>query len=305
MTRLVQFLFDGLALGAIYALIALGFSVIYRASQVINLAQGAMLLLGAYLVVGFVRHPGELGVVSAQSGMPFWLAVLVAIAAVATLGAVFQTLVLRRMVGRPQLSVVMITIGLSITITAAVDAVFGPNTQILGDPWGSSSFNVGGVVFLWDEVWCIIATLALLGLFFAFDRYTRYGTAMRAAAADPEAAQAVGVPVQRVHSIAWAIAGGLAVVSGVFLSGFPSQPNPGLGDTALLAFPAVILGGIGSPVGAVVGGLTIGVLQELIQAYAPTWTGTDFYTAAPYIVMIAVLLIKPYGLFGSAPAERL
>jgi branched-chain amino acid transport system permease protein len=304
-THFVQFLWDGVALGAIYALIALGFSVVYRASQVINFAQGSMLLVGVYLVVAFVRHPAVLGLSPAQAGLPFWLAVIAAIAIVAAGGVLFQSLVLRRMIGKPLLSVVMVTIGLSIVLTAIVDAAFGPNTQILGDPWTSSSFKIGGVIFLWVEVWSVGSAFVLLLAFFGFDRFSRYGLAMRSSAADPEAALAVGVPVLRVHAVAWAIAGAVAVVSGVFLSGFPSQPNPAVGDIALLAFPAVILGGLGSPVGAVVGGMTIGIIQELVQAYAPAWTGTGFYTAAPYIVMILVLLAKPYGLFGTKPVERL
>jgi branched-chain amino acid transport system permease protein len=190
-------------------------------------------------------------------------------------------------------------------MTAGVDAVFGPNQRLLGDPWGASKFRVGGVVFTWVEVWSVISAFVLLAGFFLFDRYSRYGLAMRATAADPEAALAVGVPVRRVHALAWGIAGAVATIGGVFLAGFPNSPNPQLGDAALLAFPAIILGGLGSPGGAVVGGIIIGVVQVLTSGYEPGWTGNNFYEVAPYIVMIAVLLAKPYGLFGTRPAERL
>jgi branched-chain amino acid transport system permease protein len=295
MTQFLQLAFDGFALGCVYALIALGFAVVYRASQVINFAQGAMLLVGAYLVSLF----------AAYAGLPFWLSVILAVAILAAGGVLFQMLVLRRTLGQPLFTIVMITIGLSIAMTAGVDAVFGPNQRLLGDPWGASRFHLGGVVFTWVEVWGVISAFVLLAAFFLFDRYSRYGLAMRATAADPEAALAVGVPVRRVHALAWGIAGGVATIGGVFLAGFPNSPNPQLGDAALLAFPAIILGGLGSPAGAVVGGIIIGVVQVLTSGYEPSWTGNNFYEVAPYIVMIAVLLAKPYGLFGTRPAERL
>jgi branched-chain amino acid transport system permease protein len=295
MTQFLQLTFDGFALGCVYALIALGFAVVYRASEVINFAQGAMLLVGAYLVSLF----------AAYAGLPFWFSVILAVAILAAGGVLFQMLVLRRTLGQPLFTIVMITIGLSVAMTAGVDAVFGPNQRLLGDPWGASRFQVGGVVFTWVEVWGVISAFVLLAAFFLFDRYSRYGLAMRATAADPEAALAVGVPVRRVHALVWGIAGAVATIGGVFLAGFPNSPNPQLGDAALLAFPAIILGGLGSPVGAVVGGIIIGVVQVLTSGYEPGWTGNNFYEVAPYIVMIAVLLAKPYGLFGTRPAERL
>ncbi|MGO9975571.1 MAG: branched-chain amino acid ABC transporter permease [Solirubrobacteraceae bacterium] len=295
MSQFLQLAFNGFALGCVYALVALGFAVVYRASQVINFAQGAMLLLGAYLV----------SLLAAYAGLPFWCSAILAVAILAASGMLFQMLVLRRTLGAPLFTIVMITIGLSVAITAGVDAVFGPEQRLLGDPWGSSAFQVGAVVFTWVKVWGVISAFALLAAFFAFDRYSRYGLAMRATAADPEAALAVGVPVRRVHALAWGIAGAVATIGGLFLAGFPNSPNPQLGDAALLAFPAVILGGLDSPVGAALGGIIIGVVQVLTSGYAPGWTGNNFYEVAPYLVMIAVLLIKPYGLFGTRPAERL
>jgi branched-chain amino acid transport system permease protein len=294
-TQFLQLVFDGFALGCVYALIALGFTVVYRATQVINFAQGAMLLVGAYLVSLF----------AAYVSLPFWASVVFAVALLAVGGVVFQVCVLRRMVGQPLFTIVMITIGLSIAVTAGVDAVFGPNQRVLGDPWGASRFTVGGVVFTWVKVWGAVVAGGLLACFFVFDRYSRYGAAMRATAADPEAALAVGIPVRTVHALAWGIAGGIAAIGGLFLAGFPNSPNPQLGDVAFLAFPAVIVGGLDSPLGAVVGGVVIGVVQVLTSGYEPGWTGNNFYEAAPYIVMIAVLLAKPYGLFGSRPADRL
>jgi branched-chain amino acid transport system permease protein len=294
-TQFLQLFFQGFALGCIYALVALGFTVIYRASQVINFAQGGMLLIGAYLVSVFATG----------TKLPFGLAVLFAVVLLAAGGVLFQTVVLRRVVGQPVFVVVMITIGASIAIDAAIPAIFGGNPRLLGDPWGASAVHIGGVTLNWVRIWAIIATAVLLALFFALDRFSRYGLAMRAVAADDEAAAAVGVPIRRVYALSWAIAGVVAAVGGLFLAGFPSSPNPSLGNTALVAFPAIILGGLDSPIGAVVGGIVIGLVEVLSSGYAPSWLGANFSDIAPYVLMILVLLVRPYGLFGTRPVERI
>jgi branched-chain amino acid transport system permease protein len=294
MTAALQLLFQGFALGCIYALVALGFTVVYRASKVINFAQGSMLLVGAYLV----------SVLATGLSLPFGLAVIAAIALLAAGGAAFQMTVLRRMLGQPVFGLVMVTIGLSIVINASIAAIFGGNARILGDPWGDSAVNVDGVTFNWVRIWTVLCTGLVLALYFGFDRFSRYGLAMRATAADEEAAMAVGVPVRRVYALTWAIAGGVAAVGGLFLAGFPSSVNPALGDVALRAFPAVILGGLDSPTGAVVGGITIGIVEVMASGYAPGWLGSNFSGVAPYVVMILVLLSRPYGLFGTPPVER-
>jgi branched-chain amino acid transport system permease protein len=294
MTAFLQLLFQGVALGCIYALVALGFTVVYRASKVINFAQGSLSLVGAYLI----------SVLATGLNLPFALAVLAAIALLAAGGAAFQMTVLRRMLGQPVFVLVMITIGLSIVIDSAIPAIFGGNERILGDPWGASAVSAGGVTFNWVRIWTVLCTGLILALYFVFDRFSRYGLAMRATAADEEAAMAVGVPVRRVYALTWAIAGGVAAVGGLFLAGFPSSVNPSLGSVALRAFPAVILGGLDSPPGAVVGGITIGVVEVMASGYAPGWLGSNFAGVAPYIVMILVLLSRPYGLFGARPVER-
>ena len=298
MTQFWQLFFDGFSLGCTYALIALGFTVIFRASKIVNFANGAMSLVGAYLISWL----------AVNEGVPFFVALIIAIVALAAFGVVFQQLVLTRVRARvehPVFTVVMITIGVSTILTAGVDAIFGSNTRVLGDPWTSSSFSAGGIVFIWIKVWAIIFVAATLAGFFLFDRYSRYGLAMRATASDTEAALAVGIPVSRVYALAWGIAGSLAVLAGLFLAGFPNSPDPTLGNAALTAFPAIILGGLESPLGAAIGGITIGLVQLWASGYEPSWLGNGFYEIAPYIVMIIVLLIRPYGLFGVRPAERL
>ena len=294
MTEFLQLLFEGISLGATYALIALGFVVIYRASGVINFAQGAMLLLGAYLISWL----------AVDVGLPFGLAVLASMGGLAAFGAGFHRVALRRVAGQQTFVLVMITIGAGIALSAAIEAVFGDNQRLLGDPWGSSAFHLGGVTITWVKFWGIAVAAAALVAYACLDRYTRWGLAMRATAADEEATLSVGVPVRRVHALTWALAGGLATLGGLFLAGFPGAPQHGLGDAALRAFPAVVLGGLSSSVGAVAGGLLIGVVEVMTSGYAPASLGTNFYAVAPYIVMIAILMVRPYGLLGSAPAER-
>jgi branched-chain amino acid transport system permease protein len=296
-TTFFQLFFAGLALGCIYALVALGFTIIYRASQVINFAQGAFLLVGAYFVSWFAL----------DRQFPFAVAVLLALAITIGVGVLFQTVVLRFAVGQPVFTVVMITIGLNIALEGSVPAFFGGTQRDINDPWGASTVSLGSVVVNWDKVWTIAVTLLILALFFAFNRFSRYGLAMRATAMDEEAAMAVGVPTRRVHALAWGLAGAVATVAGFFLAGFPNSLSPGIDAIALRAFPAIILGGLDSPLGAVVGGVTIGLVEVLTAGYQPNyagWLGNNFYTVAPYIVMILVLMVRPYGLFGSRPAER-
>jgi branched-chain amino acid transport system permease protein len=298
MTTFLQLLFNGAALGCVYALIALGFTAIHRASNVINFAQGAFLLLGAYLVSS----------ASIDHGLPFAVAVLFGLVSMVVIGIIFQVLVLRRVQGQPVFTVVMLTIGLNIILVAVVSALFGGNERSngVGDPWGDSAVHAGGVVLLWVKTWTMVVTALILLGFFLFDRYSRYGLATRATAIDEEAALAAGIPVRRVNAIAWGIAGALATVAGIFLSGAPNVLDPTIGDIALLAFPAIIIGGLNSPLGAVVGGLIIGLVYEFFDGYSGnlTFLGHNFYTIAPYVVMILVLLVKPYGLFGRRPVER-
>lgn len=298
MTTFGQLLFAGIALGAIYALVALGFTVVYRSSRVINFAQGGLLALGAFVTSWLVL----------TEDLPFWAAFLVGALATALVGLLFQLWVVRFAIGRPEFTIVMLTLGLAAVIGAVLPTLFGNYPRGNGDVWGSSALHAGNFEFFWVQIWTIIAALAALLLYGAFTRYTRYGLAMRSAAIDPEAAIAVGIPLRRVYAIAWFIAGAVACIGGVFLGGYPSTVNPTMSNIALLAFPAIILGGLDSPTGAIVGGFVIGVVQELVQGYQPSnapWLGDDFYLIAPYLVMILVLLVRPYGLFGSRPAERL
>ena len=293
-----QLLFAGVALGAIYALVALGFTVVYSSSRVINFAQGALLALGAFFTSWMVI----------TAGLPFWVAFAVGAVTTALVGLSFQTLVLRFALGRPEFTIVMLTLGLFTVLNAVIPTMFGNFPRSNGDVWGPRALHAGGLAFFWVQIWTIVATFVVLGAYGAFIRFTRYGLAMRSAAVDPEAALAVGIPLRRVYGTAWFLAGLVACVGGVFVGGYPNSVSPAIGDAALLAFPAIILGGLDSPTGAIVGGFIIGIVQELTQGYQPqhvSFLGNNFYIIAPYVVMILMLLVRPYGLFGSRPAERL
>jgi branched-chain amino acid transport system permease protein len=293
-TELAQYVFDGAALGAVYALVAVGFAIVYRASKLINFANGALLLVGAYVVSWL----------AAYENIPFGLAVIMGVATIALGAACIEAVTLRRVAGHDVFAGVMVTIGVSVVLTSAVAVVFGDSPRVLGDPWGSSATHLAGVTITWVKASAIGSAIVLLGLFAAFDRCSRYGVAMRALAADQEAAIAAGVPQGRVLALTWAMAGVAATIAGIFLSGYPNSPNISLGDVGLRAFPALILGGLESVGGAVIGGITIGLVEVLTAGYAPSWLGAGFYTVAPYGVMMIVLLVRPYGLFGTRPVER-
>jgi branched-chain amino acid transport system permease protein len=296
-TKLLQLTFSGVAVGSIYALVGLGFVVIYRATGVINFAQGGFVLLGAYLAYNFVD----------TWGMPFYLGVLLAMITAAAIGALIERLVLRRMVGQPVYAVIMVTIGLLIVIQALCQAIWGVQDLVRTDPYGSHVVHLGSVTLSHRDIATIVSAFVLLGLFFAFFRFTKYGVGMRATALDQEAAQAQGISTARIFGLSWAIAAATAVVAGVMLSSGTATINLTLAFVALRAFPAIILGGLESPGGAVVGGIVIGLAQQYGAGYLPDaapWLGNNFEAVLPYVIMLAVLLVRPYGLFGSREVRR-
>ncbi len=296
MTDFLQLAIQGVALGAVYALIALGFVIIYKATQVINFAQGELVLLGAYLVYTFN-----------QTALPFAASVALAAVVMAAVGWSIERTILRRMIGKPTFAVVMITIGLAIAIRQIVAALWGFDDRLLGDPWASSQVGVGDLRVNVTSLVTIAAAGALVVVFFAFFRFTKAGVGMRATAIDQEAALAVGIPVQGVFAQAWMIAAATAAIAGTFLAAFPATLHPAIGFTALRAFPAAIVGGLDSPGGAVIGGVIVGLVEVLVQGYQPLiapWLGTNFHVAAAYLLMIGVLVVRPYGLFGTRVVER-
>ena len=297
MTQFLNLFFAGLALGSRYALVALGFVIIYKATGVINFAQGSLVALGAYLAYNFRQ----------TWSLPFPVAVVMAVIAGGLIAAVIERALLGRVIGRPVFGVIMITIGLLFVLDQVVTTLWGHEALSLGDPWGIHKLTVGGVVLSVRDLWTIGLTAAVLLSFFVFFRYSGTGLAMRATAIDQEAALARGVSVKRVFAAAWAVAGAVAALAGITLASGPAALTPSIGFIALAAFPAMILGGLDSPVGAVVGGLIIGVTQTLTAGYQPehaAFLGNNFQVVMPYVVMIVILLIRPYGLFGTKEVHR-
>ncbi|CAN5598222.1 branched-chain amino acid ABC transporter permease [soil metagenome] len=297
MTEFLQLCFAGLAVGAQYALVALGFVVIYRATAVINFAQGGFVLLGAYLAFNFHQ----------TWGLPFWVAVVMAMAAGALIGMLVEALVLRRMVGQPPFAVIMVTIGILFIIEPIIPTIWGFEQQNLGDPWGLRTVDAGDVILRIRDLWTIGLAAVVLGGFFAFFRFSKMGVAMRATALDQEAALAQGISARRVFAVSWGIAGAVAALAGVTLASGPAAVEPSISFVALAAFPAMILGGLDSPGGAVIGGIVIGVTQVLTSGYQPehaAFLGEGFPAVMPYVVMVLILLVRPYGLFGTKEVQR-
>jgi branched-chain amino acid transport system permease protein len=300
MTFFLQYLVFGVALGCVYALVALGFTIIYKASGVINFAQGELLLVGAYTAsAGFFVYR-----------LSFPLSLLMGLIVTVLIGVLFERFVLRRMIGRPVFAILMITIGLDVLLLTAVSARFGSDARAAAVPVTSDAgFIIGDVRVLTNQIITIVVTLLCCLALFLFFRFTKYGLAMRATALDQEAALALGINIRTVYALAWGIAAAVATIGGVLLPPALAQSTIDLsmGQVALRAFPAIILGGLDSVTGAVVGGLVIGLTEQFIAGYeAPLeqFVGRSFYEVAPYLLMIAILLIRPYGLFGKRKVER-
>ncbi len=296
MTDFAQYLMAGLALGSIYSLICVAFVVVYRATGVVNFAQGGLVVFGAYTTYQLIAWE-----------VPFPLAVLLAAVVTAGLGLLIERFVLRRLVGQPVFAAILVTLGLLFVLEQLCTTIWGYDLRILGDPWGVRTWRIADVTIKVSDVWTIAASLlALVSCFLVF-RYSTIGIAMRAAASDPEAALAHGVSPQMIQGIAWAFAGVLAVVAGVFIGAGSRGVDLTVSMVALRAFPAAILGGLDSTEGAVAGGLAVGLVEVMSAAYitpnAP-WLGTNVHVVIPYVLMIGVMLVRPYGLFGTAEVRR-
>ncbi|MFJ4870289.1 branched-chain amino acid ABC transporter permease [Streptomyces sp. NPDC088757] len=295
MSTFAEFLINGVSLGSVYALVALGFVVIFRATEVVNFAHASLLLAGGYVTA--VLHD-EIG---------FWPALLAGIAGAAVAGAAVEFLVMRRHRGSDHSVLAIVTIGVDILLATELTRRIGTDILALGDPWGDAVVTVGPVTIAQTRIAALLAAALLITAFLLAFRHTSWGVAMRAAAENQETAALMGIRLGRVSLGAWAVAGGLAAVAALFLTVFPT---PGLERAtslaALKAFPAAILGGLDSTTGALVGGLLVGVTESLATGYQGdlAFLGRGIGDLAPYLVMVAVLLIRPAGLFGTKEPAR-
>lgn len=296
MSNLIQFVASGLALGTIYALIALGFVVIYRASQVFNFAQGDLVTVGAFVMV-------VLGGI-----LPWPVAVVGTMLVTGLLAAVVERLVLRPLVGRNVVITIILTIFVGLILRVMVMVVFGPDQRGMPTPWErSAAVSVAGARIFVSSIAAVLAGALALGGFTWLIRRSRIGVAMRATSSDQEAALCLGIPVGRIFGYTWFLAGAFAALAGVFLGMFPRTVDTNLGFVALKAFPVVIVGGLDSAVGVVIAGLVLGVVEVLTQGYVNPQLGQfgqNFHEVLPYLIMIAFLTVRPYGIAGRAEVER-
>lgn len=297
MEKFLQLLFSGISLGAVYALLALGFVVIFKATEVVNFAHGGLLVVGAWFISWF----------RVERDWSFWLALVAGVVITAMLAWLVQRVLVRSMGGRSIIAVGIMTIGVDVVLQTEIIRRIGVDVLTLADPWQSRTVDVFGITVPQTRVAAVVVGVVLLLGFFAWFKWSDWGVAMRASAEDTETAALMGIRLGRVSSVAWVIAGALAATAGVFLTAFPAAGlETTTGAVALRAFPAAILGGLDSTGGAIVGGLVIGVAEMLTQGYQNdlTFLGEGFYTVMPYVVMVVVLLIRPTGLFGTKEAAR-
>jgi branched-chain amino acid transport system permease protein len=289
MDIILQLVLNGLAVGCIYGLVALGFVLIYKTTELVNFAQGDLLMLGAFTCYMFV----------VWYGVGYWLAFGLAIVAVALFGAALDATVLRRVIGQPQFAVVMLTIGLGATFRSFASITWGSEIYTLPTPFSARQTMVGKVSVSHEYVAIIVGTVLLCAVLYAFFRYTKVGVAMQATSQNQLAAYYMGIPVKRMFSLIWAISAGVAAVAGVLLAPV-SLIDVNLGFIGLKAFAAAVLGGFGSIVGALIGGLTIG----LIEMFAGTYLPQGFKDVAAYVVLLVVLAVRPQGMFGTVGRKK-
>jgi branched-chain amino acid transport system permease protein len=284
-----QLTVTGLSNGMVYALVAMGFVIIYKASDVINFAQGEFLLFGAYVCFTFIG----------QFGLPWSFGALLTLGSAVLLGLLVERLVLRPLIGEPIISMIMVTIGLSSLLKALVHAIWGPMPRSFPPFIPSRPVSLGPATVSADRLITIAIALLLLAACGLFFRYTRDGIAMRAIADDQQAALSMGISIKRVLAVAWAMAAVSAAVGGIMLANIVGASHD-ISYVGLRVFPVVILGGLDSIPGAIIGGAIIG----LLEAYTGGYIGHGLSLVVPFLVLILVLMVRPYGLFGKPIIER-
>ncbi|MDF1525388.1 MAG: branched-chain amino acid ABC transporter permease [bacterium] len=289
----LQLVIQGLAVGSVYALVALGFVLIYKASSVINFAQGELLMVGAYICL----------VLLTTFQVPFWAAFFLTMAFSVILALVIERLVLRPMIGEPAISIIMITIGLSLVLKSSIAAIWGTQIKVFPPIFPQTPIKLGEIMVSQVYIYTFLASMVFLLLFALFFKYSRMGIAMRATANSNQVALSMGISVKKVFAISWCVAAVVSAVGGILIGNI-NGVNSTLGSVGLKVFPAVILGGLDSIPGAVIGGLIIGILENLSGGYLDHFFGGGVKEVAPFVILVVILMIKPYGLFGTEEIER-
>ena len=289
MLQLLQLVISGAAIGCIYALIALGFVLIYKATETVNFAQGDLMMIGGFFGLAAMT----------VAGLPFWAAFLLTIVAMVLFGMATERLVLRPLLGQPAFTMIMMTIGLGYLARGLVTMIpyWGTETHTLPVPYKDEVIWLGGegkgLVVSVEHLVIILATVALVALLYLFFRYTRLGIAMQATSQNQLAAFYMGIPVRRVNMLIWGLSAAICGVAGLLLAPI-TFVHANMGFVGLKAIPAAVVGGFGSIPGALVGGLIIGIVESLAGFYLPE----GFKDIAAYVVVLVMLVVKPNGLFG-------
>lgn len=289
MTEFLQLLANGVALGCVYGLVALGFVLIYKASEVVNFAQGDVLMVGTFLAFTLLT----------QFQLDYWLGLALAALAMAVFGLLLDAAVVRRIIGQPQFSTVMLTIGIGIVLRSAAAMIWGPETQTLPTPFGTSVVRIGTVAISAVYISIMVGTVVLCGALYGFFRYTGLGLAMQAASQNQLAAYCMGIPVKWVLSLVWALSACVSTISGILLAPI-SLIDVNMGSIGLKAFAAAVLGGFGSIPGAVLGGIVIGI----IELFSGVYLQEGLKDISPHLVLLLVLVIRPQGLFGAVGRKK-
>ena len=289
----IQLFASGIAVGCLYALIALGFVLIIKATDILNFAHGEIIMISSLLCYFLM----------AKYHFSFLSASLITVLIAALLGVLTERVVLRPMLGEPIFAVVMITIGLSIFLRSLAGIIFGHDNYVFPSPFPKEPMNLAGITLSMTQIWVMISTALLVLIFFIFFKYSRMGLAMRGTANNQETALLMGISTKRVFAMVWGIAFVTAAIAGIFLANV-MVVNIGLTFTAISAFPAIILGGLESIPGAIIGGLVIGVIENMAGGYLDQMIGGGVKDVTPFVVLFLILMFKPYGLFGKKEIER-
>ncbi len=289
--EILQLTIAGVAIGCIYALIALGFVLIYKATEVVNFAQGDVMMLGGFVAFTF----------ASMWKLPFWLAVPFAIAVLAVTGAFFDRVLLRPIIGQPTFAAVMVTLALGMVIRGVASMIpgWGTDTYALKAPYSDGVIRTGGVAISTDHIAIILLTTAVCAVLYVFFKRTRIGIAMQAASQNQLAANYMGIPVRKINTLIWAISSGVAAFAAILLAPI-TFVHTNMGYIGLKAFPAAVVGGFGSIPGAIVGGLIIGLVESFSGFYLPE----GFKDVAAYIVVLLVLMIRPSGIFAEMRRKK-
>jgi branched-chain amino acid transport system permease protein len=287
--ELLQLIVGGTAQGCVYGLVALGFVLIYKATEMVNFAQGDLMMLGAFVALSLIG----------TMGMNYWLGFLLAALAMAVFGYLLDAVILRRIIGQPQFAIVILTISMGFLFRAGAGFIWGHEPQSFETPFTNRIINASGVILPLESISMIAGTVLLAGLLYLFFTYTKLGNAMQAASQNQLAAYYMGIPVKRINSLIWALSAIVATIAGVLLSPV-SLVDPSIGFLGIKAFAAAIVGGFGSLLGTVLGGLIVGISETLAGRYLPP----GFKEIVAYLIMLAVLLVRPQGLFSTTQRKK-